>query len=42
MFAVNAGLYSGNNTELENQILMQFADLNSDMFTDIITVDGER
>ena len=42
MFPVNTGLYQGNMTELENQILMQFSDLNSDMFTDIIAVDGER
>ena len=37
MFEVNTGLYSG--TGLEDQKLMQFADINSDMFTDIITVD---
>ena len=40
MFEVNTGLYQGVN--LENQKLMQFADINSDMFTDIITVDKDR
>ena len=40
MFEVNTGLYSGAN--LEDQKLMQFADINSDMFTDIITVDKDR
>ena len=42
MFTVDTGLYQGNITELQNQILMQFSDINSDMFTDIIAVDGER
>lgn len=37
MFEVNVGLYSGGG--LEDQRLMQFADINADMFTDTITVD---
>lgn len=39
MFEVNTGLYQG--AGLENQKLMQFADINSDMFTDILTVDKD-
>ena len=48
MFEVNIGLdgsasgASSAPVDLNGQQLMQFADINADMFTDIITVDKTR
>ena len=40
LFEVNTALYNG--IDLEGQEIIQFADINSDMFTDILTVDKNR
>lgn len=48
MFEVDIGLGTGSastspaSIDLQEQELMQFADINADMFTDIITVDKSR
>lgn len=40
--ALGKGLPNGANVDLKGQELMQFADVNADMFTDIITIDKAR